>query len=424
MTSERFTPYQLRLFVFLSVASLFEGYDFFALTQILPNLRAEMGFGQFGAGVLVTVINLGTLIAYVLVRKADRWGRRRVLTLTIAGYAVFTGLSGLSPNVVVFAILQMIARIFLISEWATSMVIAAEEFPASRRGMVIGVISAMGSLGSIVCAGVVPLLLRTAYGWRSVYFVGVVPLVVLAYARRNLKETRRFTEQVREHEAYRRTLAGDSVGSEPPPLAHILKTPHAKRVVELGLIWFMTYICTQNGITFWKEFALAERGMTDAEVGGAITLAAVVSMPLVFLSGKLLDVIGRRPGAALIFLTSSVGVFGCYTLESKLGLSIMLIFGIFGASAVLPVLNSYTTELFPTEYRGSAFAWSNNVIGRIGYVLSPVAVGYAASSVGWGPAVRATAIAPLIALGMIFWLLPETKAKELEETAAIRLRKT
>ena len=407
-----FTPYQLRLFVFLSVASLFEGYDFFALTQILPNLRAEMGLDQSGGGILVTVINFGTLIAYLLVRKADRWGRRRVLTVTIAGYALFTGLSGFAPNVIVFAVLQMVARIFLIAEWATSMVIAAEEFPAERRGMVIGVITAMASLGSIVCAGVVPLLLKTAYGWRSVYFVGVIPLLVLAYARRGLRETERFTAQVRQREA-----SGESEQSR--PLFEILKTPHRRRVLELGLIWFVTYICTQNGITFWKEFALAERGLTDADVGQAIALAALVSMPLVFFAGKLLDVIGRKPGAAIIFGTTAVGVFGCYTLHGKWPLTFMLVLGIFGTSSVLPVLNAFTTELFPTAYRADAFAWSNNLLGRIGYVLSPLAVGVFADTQGWGPVLRLTALGPALALVLILTLLPETRDRELEHTSAL-----
>jgi putative MFS transporter len=413
MSGDRFTPYQLRLFAFLSVACFFEGYDFIALTQILPNLRAEMGIGPVGGGRLVTVINLGTVIAYVLVRKADRWGRRHVLTITIGGYALFTGLSGLAPNVVVFAILQMLARIFLIAEWATSMVIAAEEFPAKRRGMVIGVISAMASLGMIVCAGLVPLLLKTAYGWRSVYFVGIAPLLIVAYARRNLTETRRFTEHVRDRAAA--TGAEATSNTRDASLTRILGTQHRTRVLQLGLIWFITYICTQNAITFWKEFALAERGLTDAEVGMAISIAAVVSMPLTFGAGKLLDVIGRKPGAAVIFGITAVGVFGCYTLESKWALTAMLALGILGTSSVLPVLNAFTTELFPTEYRGDAFAWSNNLIGRIGYVFSPLAIGYAAESFGWGPAVAATAAAPLIALAFIFWLLPETRAKELEE---------
>jgi putative MFS transporter len=407
MVSERFTAYQRRLFIFLSVATFFEGYDFLALTQILPNLRADMGLDQADAGRLVGFINLGTVAAYLLVRGADRWGRRRVLTVTIAGYTLFTFLSGLAPNVYAFAVLQMLARIFLIGEWAISMVIAAEEFPAARRGMVIGVISAFSSLGAITCAGVVPSLLKSAYGWRTVYFVGIIPLIVLAFARRSLRETRRFEELA---PATRESSRG---------LMYIFSTPYRTRLLHMALIWFLTYICTQNGVTFFKEFAVHERGWSDADVAAAITIAAVASMPMVFFAGRLLDWVGRRRGALLIFSVSSAGVFGCYTLNDRWALTAALVLGIFGSSAVTPVLNAFTTELFPTELRGDAFAWANNLLGRIGYVLSPAAVGYAAREVGWGPAVSATAIFPLIAVGLIFWLLPETRGKELEETAAV-----
>jgi MFS transporter, putative metabolite:H+ symporter len=405
--ADAFTPYQKRLFLFLSVATFFEGYDFLALTQILPNLRADLHLGKADAGYLVAFINVGTVVAYLLVRRADRWGRKRVLTATIAGYTLATFLTGLSPNVYAFALMQMLGRIFLIAEWATSNVIAAEEYPAARRGMVIGVISAFSTLGSVTCAGVVPLLLHTRYGWRSVYFVGILPLVALAIARRSLRETRRFSEQVGARVEKKRSLM------------HIFKTPHKRRVVELGLIWLATYVCTQNGVTFFKEFAVGERGMTDADVGRAIAIAAVVSMPLVFYVGRFLDVVGRRIGAVIIFGLSSAGVFFCYTLHGYTAITVALVFGIFGASAVLPVLNAYTAELFPTDLRGDAFAWSNNLIGRIGYVLSPAVVGYAAGQVGWGAAVRVTAIFPLIAVALIVWLLPETKSRELEETAAL-----
>jgi MFS transporter, putative metabolite:H+ symporter len=77
------------------------------------------------------------------------------------------------------------------------------------------------------------------------------------------------------------------------------------------------------------------------------------------------------------------------------------------------------TELFPTHLRSDAIAWSNNLLGRIGYMLSPIAVGFAAEEIGWGPAVSATALFPLVALALILWLLPETRGKELEETARI-----
>ncbi|WP_438042360.1 MFS transporter [Sorangium sp. So ce128] len=403
-----FTPYQRRLFWFLSVASFFEGYDFLALTQILPNFGAQMGLLPRHEGLLVGVINSGTMIAYLLVRKADQWGRRRVLSVTIAGYTIFSVLTAFSPNVYVFAVLQLLARIFLLGEWAVSMVYAAEEYPSDRRGMVIGVIQAFSSLGSIVCAGVVPLLLATPYGWRSVYLVGGIPLVLIAVARRGLRETARFEQ-----------AAAERKGEGTPPFTRILRTPHRGRMLQLALIWGLTYVCTQNAVTFWKTFALRERGLSDAEVGGSITFAALVSMPLIFASGKLLDVVGRRKGAVIIYVLAAAGVLGAYSLGSRGALTAALVFAIFGASGVLPVLNAYMTELFPTHLRSDAIAWSNNLLGRIGYMLSPIAVGFAAEEIGWGPAVSATALFPLVALALILWLLPETRGKELEETARV-----
>ncbi|MCC6214037.1 MAG: MFS transporter [Polyangiaceae bacterium] len=376
----------------------------FALAQILPNLRREMGLDEVAGGLIVTTVSFGTVLAFLLVRMADRWGRKRILTITIAGYTAFTFLTGFSPNVWAFAGLQLVARIFLIAEWAISMVYAAEEFPARRRGMVMGVINAFASLGSIVCAGVVPFLLRAQWGWRTVYFVGIVPLVILAYARRGLRETQRFDREP-DRSAGRSFFA-------------VWRTPYRKRVLQLGLIWMLTYACTHNAVTFWKEFAVAERGLSDGEVGRTIAIAAVASMPLVFLAGKLLDAIGRRRGSIVIFGVGTTGLFCAYNLQGVWPLTVALIFGIFGAGAVLPALNAFSAELVPTHLRADAYAWANNVLGRVlGYVASPALVGLAASQVGWGSAVSATMALPIVALGFILLWLPETNARELEETA-------
>lgn len=392
------------MFAFLSVATFFEGYDFFAISQLLPSIRESYGLSEREGTWLISLINFGTILAFLLIRRADRWGRRQVMSVTIAGYALFTFLSAWAPNALLFGLLQMIARIFLIGEWATSMVVAAEEYPAERRGMVIGVVSASAGLGSVVCAGVVPLLLQTELGWKSVYLVGVAPLVLVMYARRGLRETARFTA---------------AAAANPPAtsLFDILRGPHRRRVLQLGAIWFLSYICTQNAVTFWKEFALKERHLTHGQAGLIISVAAVVSMPLVFWAGKMLDSIGRRRGAAIIYAAAILGVLGAYTFWGVVPLLLCMTLGIFGINAVLTVLNTFMTELFPTEVRGNAVAWSNNLIGRVGYVLSPLAIGQVVDQYGWGMPLRFTTVFPLLALGLIFLWLPETRARELEETS-------
>ena len=402
------SPYLRRLLVFLSVASFFEGFDYFALAQLLPDIRGAFALTAEQGGALVGFINVGMVLAYFLVRKADRWGRRRVLSLTIAGYTLCSLLSGLSTGVYSFALTQLLARLFLTAECSVAMVFAAEEYPAAKRGLVIGIVQACSSLGAIVCAGVVPFVLKTGWGWRGVYLVGGIPLLLVAVARRSLRETTRFA-----------ALGPEAQDTAEPSLFHVFRTSYWRRVLQLAAIWGLSFFCTQSSTLFWKEFAVAERGMSAAQVGGCLTVAALLAMPLVFAVGKLLDVVGRRLGATLVFGLTIVGVVGAYVLHSVAALTAALLLGIAGTTAMLSVLHTFTTELFPTSLRSDAYGWSNNLIGRSAAVISPLVVGQLAGTLGFGPAVSLTVLGPLVALGMILWLLPETRGKELEDTAAL-----
>ncbi len=328
------TGYQRKLLLFLSVATFFEGYDFIALSQILPNLRSEFGLAQEWSGYLVGV--------------------------------------------------------------------------AHRRGLVMGLLQGINGLGSIACAILVPALVQVpGLGWRAVYLVAVVPLVLLAYARRGLRETRRFETQATPERAR--------------PFGHLWSTPYRGRALLLGAIWFLSYIAAQNAIALWKEHAVHGLGFTDAEVGLAVGVAAGVSMPLVFGVGKLIDGLGRRPGAAIVYAIGAAGTYLCFTVQGFWPVTAALVLGIFGAQAYLPVLTAYDSELFPTDLRSDAFAWCNNVVGRVAYVGAPLAVGgiVGATGLGYGPVIASTAVFPLAAAAIVYASLPETRNRELEDTAAL-----
>ena len=266
----------------------------------------------------------------------------------------------------------------------------------------MGVVSATAGLGSVICAVVVPPITH-AFGWRAVYFLGAVPLLLLAWARRDLRETERFAARPKDER--QRSIFS------------ILASPYRRRVFELGAIWFLTYICTQNVVSLWKDYALGDLRLTDGQATLVISLGAGISMPLVFFAGKLLDIIGRRAGAVLVYAALIFGVLGGFSLHGVAGLAVSMIVAIFGLNAILTLLNAYTAELFPTALRGDAFLWTNNLIGRIGYVASPIVVGHLAADGGWGPVMRASVIFPAIALGLVLWLLPETSRRELEQTS-------
>lgn len=410
MSNPRPSPlssYQRRLFFFLGIATFFDGFDAFALSQLLPNIRRDMGLQPSQEGLLVSVIALGPVLAYLLVRQADVWGRRRVLSITIAGYTLSSFFTGLAPNVVGFALCQLIAQTFLCAEFSVAAIYAAEEFPADKRGDFIGMLQVCHVLGGVACAGLTPLLIRTPLGWRGVYFAGTLPLILMAVARTQLRETARFTQQQQR-------------GVAKVSFFRIFRTPYRNRMLLLGLISALTLFCTGNCLLFWKEYALTERGFTDTTVGMCVSIAAVSAIPLLYIVGKLLDKLGRRRSALVVYAAAVTGALGAFTATSRPAVILSLILVIGVGSALVPILNAIATELFPTELRADAYAWSRNLLGRMGMVVTPIVIGSCAAHLGWATTLRATVLGPLIALALIWTSLPETSRRELEDTSELR----
>ena len=401
----RFTPAQRKLFVFLSAATFFEGYDFMAISQVLPALRADMDLSKGEGATILGAAAIGPVLAALLMRKVDRWGRRRVLMITLVGYAIASFVTGLTQNPLQFTLVQIVAQMFLIAEWGTSMVYAAEAFPAAQRGAAVGAIQAMASFGAVACAGLVPLMLRAPWGWRTVFFIGGVPLLLLALARRNLPETDRFK-------------ALQAAETPPNSFLRILGPDTRRRVFLLATLWGLVYAATHTAIKFWKDFAISERDFTEMETARTLTIAAVVAMPMVFGVGRLLDRVGRRVGAAILFPLAALAILGGFTAHDHRLLTVCVVGIVFGASAVLPVLETYTAELFPTDLRGDAFAWSNNLLGRLGSVGMPWLIALYADAVGYGVLVAGTSACLILALWILWTRLPETASKELEEISA------
>lgn len=404
------TAYLRKLLLFLCLVAFFDGYDLFAISQTLPELRAAFGLPPAAGSRLLALANLGTVAAYLLIRLADRWGRRPLLVICLAGYSGAALGSAVAPEQWSFLLGQLAVRFFLVSALAMAVLYATEEYPAERRGRIVGLIQASYSFGGIVCAAVTPRLLQTSLSWRAVYFLGASSAGLLLFACRSLRETERF----------RRLLAArePAAGTVPPPplWPRLPQPPYRRRMFQLAVIWVATFLCNQSATVFWKEYAQAERGLSAQRIGAWVATAAVVALPLTVLSGRLIDRIGRRRGAAIVYLSTAGGVLGSYAQLSEGLLLGSLILLIAGATATVALLSAWTAESFPTDLRGDSFAWANSLIGRLGFVLSPLFVAQLVPTLGWGRTLSLTAGFPLLALGLTWLWLQETARKELEES--------
>ena len=175
---------------------MFDGYEVYALVlvmataarQLLPPERLASA-PVYMAGLLSATLlgwAVGGVIAGVL---TDYIGRRRMLMLSILWYAVFTGLTALSPDYWSFMIFRFLTGLGLGAEWGPGSPIVAEFWPPSSRGRAVGALHSASGVGSLLASAV--WLLVSPLGpssWRYMFVVGVAPAFLLLYIRRVVKD--------------------------------------------------------------------------------------------------------------------------------------------------------------------------------------------------------------------------------------------
>ncbi|MEY2454709.1 MAG: transporter, putative metabolite:H+ symporter [Acidimicrobiaceae bacterium] len=405
----------LRLLLWLLVsAAFFEGYDASILGLLLPDIQSSFHVSEAVLGITRIPIELGLFAAFFVARLSDRVGRRPMLLWSVVGYTVFTALTALSWDIWSFAFFQFASRIFLGAEYAVGVTMIVEEFPAARRGRALGTLLTFAALGTIVVGVLLGLGLQDGpLEWRAFYVVGLLPLLVLSVYRRRIKETRRFLE----------VKAGRVAADPEPSLLEPWRPRYRRNLVLVGLMHMLRSIPLFGSTAWWAYYAERERGFSTGKVAVYIICAYGLGCAGYYVCGRAMERYGRRPTAMVYFaggITFSIVVFQTSsTLWSFVGLLLAVFFGL----GIGPVMGAFATELFPTEIRGQAAAWTRNVFDIAGYVFGPALVGilgdHTTGAIGnIGDTVTVLMIIQIPALYLVWRYMPETKGRELEEISA------
>jgi len=408
------TPYLWALLAMLVSATFFDGFDVAILGTVAPFVQQQHGLSNGAWGLVNTTIRLGAVASFFILIFADRHGRRLLITLTVLGYALFTGLTAFSSSIESFTLCQFAARVFLASEFALALIIIGEEYPTRWRSMGIALLSGVGLLGTIT-AFLAARSVLTNHPWRTMYLIGLVPLALVFLFRLGMRETRRF-QHVRDHRG-RQSGWRDLVAGLRIPF----QRRYRARSLLVTLIWNCNYVVTSPAITFWTIHAVRNHGYTPRQYG--LVVAAGYFFGFLFgapAAGLLMNRAGRKPTCAGFYLCAAVAILVLFTAPSadlrvQVALMSLTSFFFLGANAAT---NTYATELFPTEIRATGYSWTTNLAGRVGEIVTPVGVGILADRIGIPAAVGVTAIGPVVGALIVLRYAPETRGKTLEEISA------
>jgi MFS family permease len=326
-------------------------------------------------------------------RVADRLGRTPALVASMLIYCVCTGLCGLAHTGAQLALFRVLLGFGMGGEWAAGAALVAESWPDEHRAKALALVQSSWAVGYALAALLVALIMPH-YGWRPVFFAGLLPAALALWIRRTVHEPPR--PQTSSH------------------ALHIFEGETFRRL-SIATLMNAATLFAWWGLFFWIPTYLS---LPRAQGGRGLSIVQTSTWTILMQAGTFLGyvsygVIADRVGRKRTYIAYLLVAACVVQLYARATNPITLLWlgplvgfwgsGYFSGFAVI------ASELFPTSIRGSAMGIAYNT-GRIVSAAAPYLVGRASGQSSLGPALGITSLAFLTAAGLAF-LLPETLRK-------------
>ena len=378
---------------------------------IIPSLLVLWHISKAEAGVLATVtLVVSAFGGWFAGALADRFGRVRMLQIAILWYSVFTFLCSFAQNFEQLFILRGLHGLGFGGEWATGAVLMGEVIRDKYRGRGVGFVQTGAAFGPGLAALVYSALfamLPEAIAWRALFWVGILPGLLVLWIRRNIPESEAF--------------AGRRDSGTRPGISHLLSTFRG-RYLWLTIRVSLMVMGAQGGVwavNFWMPTYLRTvRHLSASGTGLYVAVQALGSLIGFLLGAYLADAIGRKAtfmisavatiAMVLVYLYVPVGDTGLLLLGIPLNISILMKFAPMGP---------FMTELYPTSIRGTGQGFCYNAGRAIGSVFM-TAIGFAIAVMPLGTAIALFSTLAHALMIIMLLLLPETRGRAIANLEA------
>jgi MFS family permease len=411
---------------------MFDGYETYAIVlvmaqavgQLLPTDKLRTLSVYMGGLLAATLLGwaMGGVAAGVL---TDYIGRKRMLMISILWYAVFSGLTALSPNYWFLLVFRFLTGLGLGAEWGPGTAMVAEFWPPSLRGRAGGALHAALGVGFFLASGI--WLLVNPLGsssWRYMFVIGILPAFLLLYVRRAVHDPVLWIAASKHRREARERLEMGTVSQEDRELVQftmtrVLSDPQLRRRVGLLLLMSLSSAVGWWSVQTWVPQYAAQLGTNAgqqsqhwASLAGLTYNAGSIAGYLAL--GWLVDIFGRKPIIWLYYL-GALGLslyFFLLVKDRHILLAMAAATGFF-TNGQFAWMTVYLPELFPTSVRGSAmclvFDGSRSIAA-----FGPLLAGWLISSFGSiGTAAAMMSLVYIVGLVVTPFAGPETKGKPL-----------
>lgn len=384
---------QRRTLVWAGLAVVLTAFDGSVLVLALPAIASDFHAHTPALSNLGSVLAIGALGALPLATLADRFGRRRLIAVGVAGFSIANFVSGLAPSIEALALLRLVAVCFetLVGGVATALIV--EEAPPARRGLAVSVLALLGGVGVGITVISYPLL---APHWRWLFLAGGIGVLLAPLIWFRLPEGR--------------TWLGVRVSDS--ALRLLLQPEWRRRIVVIAAVTALLAVLLEPAGLLFTVYASDFLRLSPTAISVLIAVSGIAGAASYLAGGYLTDRFGRRGPAIVLTIATAISAslsFATATVGFYVGNVLWSSF----ASASTPVFGAWTAELFPTRARATA-ELTASLAAAVGSVVGLQVVGYLAPSSGLGRAIELGGVAA-IAGALLLFLLPDTKQAPLPD---------
>jgi len=395
-----------RALIAASLGWMLDSFDIMMYSLVLRYLMEDLGMSKITAGLMGSLTLFASAAGGIIFGViADRYGRTRALRGSILIYSVFTAACGFSQTVPMLAVFRICLGLGMGGEWASGAALVSETWPSEHRGKALGLMQSFWAVG-YAAAALVTGLVYPVWGWRAVFFVGVLPALVTFWVRAKVEEPEIWQKQ--------KSLAAATEKTKVPA------------VIRGKLLGITAAVTIMNAFTMfaWWGFNLwipgyLSLGQSQGGLGlsarnmSALVIFMQIGMWLGYVTfGYICDSLGRKKTYVFYLVAASLFVLAYSGFRIPLFLFFLGPFVAFFGTGYFSGFGVLTAELYPTRIRATAQGFTYN-IGRIASAIGPLAIGSLAQRQGFNIAFLLASGAFLLAALMWVWI-PETRGRTLE----------
>ncbi|WP_405060403.1 MFS transporter [Kribbella sp. NBC_01505] len=427
----------VRARLIIGAVTFFDGFDQLLIAYALPALRTQYHLDTAATTFTITVGAVGMLIGALLTGGlADRFGRVRVVMCCLVLYSLSSLLAAFAPGIGWLQGARFLQGIGIGGEVLVAATYISEIIGPKARGKFV-LLYELAFVGGLAMASLVSAWVVPAFGWRILFTVGALPLVLVVLLRTVPESprwlaTRGRLDQADEVVSRFETAAHQQFGPLPEvaPIASTLTAGRAsvwdlfrgrylRRTVVVSVLWFTSFL-VNYGLASWlptiytKVFHL---DVSTALVYSMVTTVAGLIGAIVI--ATTVDRYGRRTGLVVGLLGGAVilGAAALVAPATALGVMVFVSAAALFIYAVNLALNLYGPELYPTRSR-AAGASIGGVFARLGVIVGPIVTGVAVGANGGiAPVFGVLAVASIIGCLTVALFGIETARRSLEDVS-------